>query len=109
MTPFDLLRVASENQDFSGYEAKSFIEYATAFYGARQCVWSRGLKQVFGIGELSDEEIVACEDDKAQLIMTIESELWRKVIKTDPNNRAVMLRVAETGGRLALERFLSDF
>lgn len=109
MTPFDLLRIAGENQDFSGYEAKSFIEYATAFYGARQCVWSRGLKAAFGIGELSDEEIAAREDDKAQLIMTIEPELWRRVIKADPSNRAAMLRMAETGGRSALECFLSGF
>jgi len=109
MTPFDLLRIASENQDFSGYEAKAFVEYATAFYGARQCVWSRGLKQAFGIGEVSDEEIAAREDDKAQLIMTIEPELWRKAIKADPNNRAAILRLAETGGREAVERFLADF
>ena len=88
---------------------KSFIEYSIAFYGARQCVWSRGLKQAFGIGEVSDEEIAAREDDKAQLIMTIEPDLWRKLIKANPDNRAAMLRMAETGGRLALERFLSGF
>jgi hypothetical protein len=58
---------------------------------------------------VSDEEIAAREDDKAQLIMTIEPELWRKAIKADPNNRAAILRLAETGGREAVERFLADF
>lgn len=108
MTPFDLLRIADEKQDYTGYEAKSFIEYATAFFGARQCVWSRGLKQAFGIGEVSDEEIAAREDDEAQLIATIEPEMWRKVLKLPYDARPSILRLAETGGKEAVEQFLVD-
>jgi hypothetical protein len=106
-TPFDLLRIAAETQDYRGYEAKLFIEYSIAFYGVRQCFWSRGLKQVFGIGEVSDKQLVEHEDDQAELISRISPEMWRKVIKAPYDQRALLLRVAETGGREAVERFLA--
>jgi hypothetical protein len=105
-TPFDLLRIANEKQDYSGYEAKLFAEYATAFYGARQCLWSRGLKQLFGIGEMSDEEIAEREDDKSRIIANIDRETWSKVLRLPYDGRAAILRLAETGGREAVERFL---
>lgn len=102
------LRFISEGHERSDYYANRFIEYATAFLGARQCVWSRGLKQVFGIGEVSDEEIAAREDDGAQLIATIDPEMWCKVLKQPLDQRAELLRAAETSGRLAVEKMLSE-
>lgn len=39
-----------------------FVEYATAFHGKRQLVWSRGLKDLFGINEITDDEILEANE-----------------------------------------------
>ena len=44
-TPFDLLQLSIENQEIYGkLPSKLFQEFAIAMKGARQLVWSRGLK-----------------------------------------------------------------
>jgi hypothetical protein len=58
--PFELLRASSLSGlsvDEQDYYAGLFLEYYRAFKGRRQLTWSRGLKAVFGIGEVADEEI----------------------------------------------------
>lgn len=107
-TPFDFLRLISEGDELSDYYSKRFLEYATAFFGARQCFWSPGLKKAFGIGELSDEQLAEQEDDRAHLVTTIDKEVWKKVLKLPYDARPVILRLAETGGKSAIELFLSD-
>jgi hypothetical protein len=107
LTPFDFLRLIVEGHERSDYYSKRFIEYATAFFGARQCFWSPGLKNAFGIGELSDEEIAEQENDRAQLVTTIHKELWKKGLKLPYDFRPTILRLAETGGKEAIDRMLS--
>ena len=58
LTPFDLLR-KSEYLDEPVHGRKPsewFREFAIAFKGARQLVWSRGLKDLFGLRDKSDEK-----------------------------------------------------
>lgn len=107
LTPFDFLRLIAEGHEHSDYYAKRFVEYVTAFFGARQCFWSSGLKQAFGIGDLSDGQLAEQEDDRAQLVTTIDREVWKKVLKLPYDARPVILRLAETGGKEAVERMLS--
>jgi len=66
-TPWDLLETAADVPS----DASLFREYALAFYGARQLVWSRGLKQAFGLQELTDEEIAELQVEDAGLATRI--------------------------------------
>ena len=51
-TPFDLLQLSIENQEIYGkLPSKLFQEFAIAMKGARQLVWSRGLKKLLDIEE----------------------------------------------------------
>lgn len=108
LTPFDFLRLIADGHEHSDYYAKRFVEYVTAFFGARQCFWSPGLKKAFGIGELSDEQLAEQEDDRAHLVATIDKEVWKKVLKLPYDVRPEILRLAETGGKEAVERMLSE-
>lgn len=57
-TPMQLLHDAGIEGDVRA--CKLFAEFANVFKGARQLVWSNGLKAEFGIGEVTDEQ--AAED-----------------------------------------------
>ena len=43
-----------------------FREFATAFKGARQLFWSSGLKDLFGLRDKSDEEILEEKPQRKQ-------------------------------------------
>ncbi|SOZ97318.1 protein rep [Cupriavidus taiwanensis] len=103
-TPFDLLR---------GYLAETdkqagalFVEFATVFKGKRQLFWSKGLKARFGIGEVSDEELAAQEDDKGVVLGLLTVEQWRAVLRHEA--RAIVLELAERGGWEAVEAYLES-
>ena len=53
LTPFDLLRQSVEMPEYG----RLFQIYASAFKGKQQLHWSRGLKDLLGIIEQSDEEL----------------------------------------------------
>jgi len=55
-TPFQLLADAEQGDKQA---AAAWIEFALAFKGRRQLVWSRGLKARFGISDKTDEELSA--------------------------------------------------
>lgn len=59
-TPFDLLRLSLDGDELLHGRKPSqwFKEYAKAFKGARQLMWSRGLKDLFGISDKSDDDII---------------------------------------------------
>ena len=92
-SPFDLLR--SYLQDDDKQAAALFKEYAGAFHGKRQLVWSKGLKGLFEVGKESDEEVAARQDDKAELLGRIELEDWRRVLAFDL--RGEVLELARHG------------
>ena len=104
-TPFDFLR--SILADVSDKQAGVlFVEFAEAFKGKRQLTWSPGLKKRFAIGELSDEELAAKQDDLARMLGMLTVEQWRDVLRVE--GRAVVLQLAAgPGGWDAVERFLS--
>jgi hypothetical protein len=56
-TPFDLLQLSTIDKEINGRSAASlFQEYAISLKGARQLVWSRGLKALLAIEEKTDEQ-----------------------------------------------------
>ncbi|MGV8294313.1 hypothetical protein ACV36C_36270, partial [Pseudomonas aeruginosa] len=65
LTPFDLLRLSDEDLLLydSDKSSELFCEFANAFKGARQLVFSRGLKHACRINDF------ASEDDETKSIM----------------------------------------
>jgi hypothetical protein len=79
-TPFDLLRAYTENGDQeAGRLFREFVEVFTKGK-RRQLFWSPGLKKHFGIGEKSDEQIAAEQDDPSELVGVIKRPQWRAVV-----------------------------
>lgn len=103
LTPFDILR---------GYESGEkrfgplFIEYANAFFGSRQIVWSKGLKKILCIDEKTDEELAKEESEDAVIIIKIDAFEWRTILKQPRDVRSLLLDLAETGGFDAVRLYL---
>lgn len=103
-TPFDFLRAYLEDTDKQA--GALFCEFATVFKGKRQLFWSKGLKARFKIGEKTDEELAAEQDDQAVLLGTITLEQWRAVLKN--RARATVLELAERLGWHAAVEFMDS-
>lgn len=105
MTPFDFLR-ASLAGDYR-YE-RLFRQYATAFFRARQCYWTNGLKAKFGIKDLSDEEICELVTESHTHIGKIDMVRWHKVIYSRSDVRTQVLKIAEQYGFDAVVDFIDE-
>lgn len=76
-TPFDLLQLSIENQEIYGkLPSKLFQEFAIAMKGARQLVWSRGLKKLLDIEEKTDEELAEETEKNAITLTTVEDFIF---------------------------------
>lgn len=65
-TPFDLLQLSITDSLVHHRESsKLFQEFAISFKGARQLSWSRGLKKLFGLNDVDDQQIVDDTDKKS--------------------------------------------
>lgn len=72
-----------------------FQEYAEATKGRRQLAWSRGLKKLFAVSEMSDEELCAQVEEEAVLIAAISLADWRIIRRH--NLQAHVLNAAQHG------------
>lgn len=108
ITPFDMLRLIDDSNTSDSqkkfYRAR-FEEYAVAFKGRRQLVWSRGLRDEFDMGkEKTDEELVLEMNEESNVMALLDknemSALSRKEL------RSTALALIENGGRDALARLL---
>lgn len=107
LSPWDLLALSVDGSTpEERQKAKTlFLFYARAMKGVTQIKWSRGLRDFFGLGaELSDEEILAKEEDTADLLCHVTPIEWKYVIGNDL--RHVLIELAENGGSEAVARFL---
>jgi hypothetical protein len=103
-TPFDLLRAVFA--DDADREARwLFKEYAGAFRGKRQLVWSRGLRELLGLDEdATDEEIAAEQREDAVLLAGLFPSDWRKVARL--NAQGELLELARRKDSELLARFV---
>lgn len=83
VAPFDLLRIALLDEDEAavGVARGLFSEYALAFHGRRQLVWSHGLKDRFGILEKSDEELADEHDPDSAALASLTTDQWRHIVR----------------------------
>lgn len=103
-SPMDLIR--SYALDGDKQAAALFIEYSNAFHGKRQLFWSHGLKERFGIGEKTDEQIAMEQDETAVLLGRIEWPVWKLVLKTEL--RGEILELGRLGSWESISRLLDD-
>jgi hypothetical protein len=102
-SPFDFLRAYLSDGD--RVAAARFREFAEAFHGKRQLVWSKGLRDLYAVEDLTDAEVAARQDDRAELLGSITLEQWRAVLRLDL--RAEVLELARHGWG-PVERFLDE-
>ena len=103
-TPWDLLRWHGETGDERA--AELFREYAQAFHGAHQLVWSHGLKKHYRIGKYSDRELAEKQEEQAVIVIRIAREDWSRVCQD--RGRGMVLVLAENGGAPAVLRYLES-
>lgn len=102
-TPWQLL---DDARDGDAQAAAIWAEYAAAFKGRRQLVWSNGLKARFGVNEVSDEEAAAEADaETAPQRETLRVWVGKGDWKQARRRRCALLFAAETGGCLDRAEF----
>ena len=99
-TPAQLLAASCDDDD--RHAGMLWAEYAKAFHGRRQLVWSRGLKALAGIGEVDDAEAAKDEKQDEQEEVgraNIPHEVWRSgVVPKNTDRRTDVLERAEEVG-----------
>lgn len=100
--PFQLALSDSEKDKFK------YLEYHFTMKGRRQIFWSRGLKDAVGINDATDEEIVAQQDDAADLLARLDEATWDMVLRGGKGARAELLKVAELEGASGIDRYLEE-
>lgn len=102
LTPFDLLRWFLK--EASDRAAALFRIYAENFHGRHQLQYSRGLKKLYEIGEATDEELAAVQDDDASLLGSLTVAQWRVICAQ--GQRGALLEVAALRGWEGVEDML---
>ncbi len=102
MHPFGLLALARDGDKVAGAK---FVEYSAVMRGKRQLFWSHGLKDLVGVDEVTDEELAAQQEDKADLLGFITVQQWRWVRKA--GLRAQLLDAAELSGWVGVEAIIN--
>lgn len=88
-TPWDFLRLFRDGDEGDRARASElFREYAAAFKGQRQLVFSKGLKALYKVEDLSDDEIAEKHEDDARLLGKLTVEQWRRVLREKSSGRA---------------------
>ena len=102
-TPFQLLLESEETPRYKGL----FLEYCYALKGKSQLVWTQGLKGKVGVDEKSDEELLAEQNDTADLLAILEDDHWACVVKNSA--RGEILDIAEEKGFDGLRKWFADY
>lgn len=90
LSPFDLLRVALQDDDAAAVKSAQllFLEYAKAFHGRRQLVYSKGLRDLYlHAPELSDQEVAAGQDIDAEVLGLLTPDHWKALLRAGSRGR----------------------
>ena len=89
LTPFDLLRGSSTNNHYKTL----FKQFADVFKGKQQLVWSKGLKELLGIKQVTDEELIEETEKTSIEIRELGDLIWQLILKYE--KRAHVLELVE--------------
>ena len=82
------------------------LEYVEATKGKKVLTWTPGLKKRYAVAELSDEEIVAQQEEEAVLIAEIPLKDWKIIIS---NHLESVILDACLNGRDAVFSIINAF
>ena len=102
-SPFQLL-VDYEQGDMQA--GALFREYAEAFKGKRQLVWSKGLKKLFGIEQKTDKEVLEEQTEKSTRKIIIHYADWMTIVKHKA--QAYVLTLLELRSKREVYQFISE-
>lgn len=103
-TPWDLLEASLDGDPDAG---RLFVEYAIAFFGQRQLVWSTGLRAKIGLArEKPDQELAEEATQCAVIIGEIPPDDWSRVLHFDAQAR--VLTAAEKRGSDGIKAVLDS-
>ena len=109
-TPFAILHDAAETGDRA--DIGLFREWVAASHGKHSITWSRGLRQMYGLGPDRTDEELAAEEVGGEPVAEIDRDLWRAIANRRDGRRAQFLTAFETddghGGITAAVQFLTD-
>ena len=105
-TPFMML---ADNQLGDQVAGRLFAEYAEAFKGKRQLVWSKGLRELLGLNIEADDEAIAEQAEGQEPVTLVEFDYnaWRLVLAHDI--RAELTMVLDTGDQVLVRQMLTNF
>lgn len=89
LTPFDLLRGCSTNNHYKTL----FKQFADVFKGKQQLVWSKGLKELLGIKQVTDEELIEETEKTSIEVRELPLKIWDLILKYE--KRAYVLELVE--------------
>lgn len=105
-TPWQLL--ADSREDWAA--AGLWKEFAAAFKGTRQLVWSPGLREAVGLNEVSDA--AAAEDDGPVRVGSVRAAVWHGEHGAEAlgvkHRRGRLLAAAETRGAEGMAEVIAD-
>lgn len=77
LTPFDLLRQSPDDPRCK----RLFKQYADVFKGKQQLVWSKGLKKLLGVSDVSDEQLATETDKDSVQVRELAVEIFELLVK----------------------------
>ena len=109
LTPFDFLRIALDGSEASLSARSLYIEYATAFSGRRQLVYSPGLRNLYlTTPEQTDEEAAAGTDDGAAILANLNQTEWKHILRHGLRGELLEAVNAANGSETAIPAFLNE-
>lgn len=105
LTPFDLLRGSNTKNHFKTL----FKQFADVFKGKQQLVWSKGLKELLSIEQVTDEQLIEETEKTSIEVRELSQQLWDLVLKYE--KRAHVLELVEydyQNGTNSLHDFIMD-
>lgn len=91
-SPFELLRDFGDGDEQAG---ELFKDYAAATFRKAQLNWSRGLKALLGIDEVTDDQILDESETDQTLLAALDARQWRFVLDADA--QGYILQIAHEG------------
>lgn len=93
LVPFKLLDIDAMEPDEAEANKLAWLEYVASTRGRRAVVWSRGLKELLGVDERTDEDILD-DTEAAQLHAVIPKRLYAQW-QNSPDDLARILEYAD--------------
>lgn len=100
MTPYEILDAYGAGDDHAG---QLWREYAAATAGKSQLQWSKGMRELLGLGDDMTDDDVAGQDDRDdyKLLAELTPHQWREIVRRNWTLAVLDAATLDDGARLA--------